>query len=277
MDARYRAALPLGARLCRTKYDAGVARRIGTSRDGLAGRDAGQFDERIPGLFAQSEAELKPFDATPAVSRVKSTAGRKQSTANRKQSTASRAKSEADGAGSEANGATSTPSGAPTGAASHDGSNPSRAGALRKSQSRSTHGAAKPAPRGRLAVLATPPQPASAPVDPRLAWIDRTRVYRAIRERDTTIDRVVHGLEREFTDRQRALGDVIDAWNSLVPPALRPHVSVAGVAAGTLTLSVASSGASYELSRALRDGLERRMVELLPGRVRRIKVRVGGE
>ena len=219
-----------------------MARRTGTSRDRLAGRDAGRVDERIPGLFAQSEAELKPLGAKP-----------------------------------EANGATSTPSGEPTGAASHDGSNPPRVGAPRKSQSRSTHGAAKPAPRGRLAVLATPPQPASAPVDPRLAWIDRTRVYRAIRERDTTIDRVVHGLEREFTDRQRTLGDVIDAWNSLVPPALRAHVSVAGVSAGTLTLSVASSGASYELSRALRDGLERRMVELLPGRVRRIKVRVGAE
>jgi hypothetical protein len=210
-----------------------VARRIGTSRNGLAGRDAGRRDGELAGLFAQSETELKPLGAKPPT--------------------------------------TDAPTDAPAGA------NSSRTGASRKPQPRAASDAGKPAARGRLAGLATPSQPASAPTDPRLAWIDRTRVYRAIRERDTTIDRVVHGLEREFTDRQRTLGDVIDAWNSLVPPALRAHVSVAGVSAGTLTLSVASSGASYELSRALRDGLERRMVELLPGRVRRIKVRVGAE
>lgn len=125
---------------------------------------------------------------------------------------------------------------------------------------------------------AVAPTASPAPiVDPRLAWLERTRVYRGIRERDTTLDRVVRGLERDFTDRQRTLGDVIDAWNTLVPAALRAHVSVAGVSTGTLTLSVGSSGASYELSRALRDGLERAIVERLPGRVRRVKVRVGGE
>jgi hypothetical protein len=220
-----------------------VARRIGTSRNGLAGRDAGRSDGEIAGLFAQSETELKPLGAKPPTTHA----------------------------------TTDAPADAPAGAAGTDGASSSRTGASRKSLPRATPDAAKPAARGRLAGLATPSQPASAPTDPRLAWIDRTRVYRAIRERDTTIDRVVHGLEREFTDRQRTLGDVIDAWNSLVPPALRAHVSVAGVSAGTLTLSVASSGASYELSRALRDGLERRMVELLPGRVRRIKVRVGAE
>ncbi len=117
----------------------------------------------------------------------------------------------------------------------------------------------------------------AAPVDARLAWIERTRVYRAIRERDVSIERPLAGLERMFADRQRALGDVIEAWNQLAPERVRGTASIAGLAQGTLTLAVTSSSASYELSRALRDGLERDLVARMPARVRRVKVRVVAE
>ncbi len=121
-------------------------------------------------------------------------------------------------------------------------------------------------------------RPAAAPqVDPRLAWIERTRVYRGIRERDVSIERPLAGLERLFAERQRTLGDVIEAWNELAPSRVRGSASIAGLAQGTLTLTVTSSSASYELSRVLRDGLERDLVARLPARVRRVKVRVVAE
>lgn len=118
---------------------------------------------------------------------------------------------------------------------------------------------------------------ATPPVDARLAWIERTRVYRGIRERDVSIERPLAGLERLFADRQRTLGDVIDAWNELAPARVRGTASIAGLAQGTLTLAVTSSGASYELSRVLRDGLERDLVARMPARIRRVKVRVVAE
>ena len=119
---------------------------------------------------------------------------------------------------------------------------------------------------------AQPAEPAS--VDRRLAWLDRMRPFRARRDRDVTIEVTVRSLERELRSEHDAVGDVIDVWNQVAPAEVRGLASISGVVQGTLTLSVESSGASYELSRALRDGLERELLKRLPARVRRVKVRV---
>jgi hypothetical protein len=119
--------------------------------------------------------------------------------------------------------------------------------------------------------------PETTPIDPRLAWMNRIRQYRGRREPDVTVDRVLGALERDFAQRRRELGDVVDVWNDLVPRNARNMASVGGVAQGTLTVVVETSGAMYEVSRLLRDGLERALVDRLPGRVRRVKVKVGGQ
>ena len=103
------------------------------------------------------------------------------------------------------------------------------------------------------------------------------RVYRGRREPDLSVAAMAAALERATAQRQRALGDVIDVWNELVPERVRGYTAVDGLAQGTLTLTVASSSASYELSRVLRDGLERTLVARMPTRIRRIKVRVAAE
>jgi hypothetical protein len=126
------------------------------------------------------------------------------------------------------------------------------------------------------------PKPAERPAppppsDPRQLWIDQMRQFRGRRERDVSIDASLIGMEREFRDRQNALGDIIDAWNELAPAAVRDAATISGLAQGTLTLTVASSSASYELSRVLRDSLERTLMQRFPARIRRVKVRVGGE
>ncbi|MFM2164147.1 MAG: hypothetical protein RL325_584 [Planctomycetota bacterium] len=133
------------------------------------------------------------------------------------------------------------------------------------------------AKRTRTATDRTPATDAAAPADLRLAWLDRMRPYRERRERDVTIEVALKGIERELRAQRDAVGDIIDVWNRVAPAAVRELASIAGVSAGTLTLAVSSSGASYELSRALREGLERTLVQQMPTRVKRIKVRVAGE
>jgi hypothetical protein len=115
------------------------------------------------------------------------------------------------------------------------------------------------------------------PSDPRLAWIDRMRVYRGRSEPDLSIGAMAASLERATAQRQRVLGDVIDLWNEVAPERVRGYAAIEGLGQGTLTLTVTSSSASYELSRVLRDGLERTLVERMPARIKRVKVRVGAD
>ena len=115
------------------------------------------------------------------------------------------------------------------------------------------------------------------PRDHRLVRLERIRPFRARRERDASIGLDLDLLRRGFSERHRALGDVIDAWNALAPEPIRSVSAVAGLANGTLTIAAAGSSASYEISRVLRDGLERRLIERLPARIRRVKVKVGGD
>jgi len=108
-----------------------------------------------------------------------------------------------------------------------------------------------------------------------LAWLERMRPFRARLERDVSMEGALQSLERQLRDQRNAVGDVIDVWNEIVPADVRGIATIGGVSQGTLTLVTASSGASYELSRLLREGLERTLMLRLPARVKRIKVRVG--
>jgi hypothetical protein len=103
------------------------------------------------------------------------------------------------------------------------------------------------------------------------------RVYRGRSEPDLSIGAMAASLERATAQRQRVLGDVIDLWNEVAPERVRGYAAIEGLGQGTLTLTVTSSSASYELSRVLRDGLERTLVERMPARIKRVKVRVGAD
>lgn len=140
-------------------------------------------------------------------------------------------------------------------------------------RARTKASAAANPPAGTPQETKQPSGPASS-ADRRLVWLDRMRPFRERHERDVGLERVIQSLEREMRDQQAAVGDIIDAWNQVAPPAVRDLAAIAGVSQGTLTLVVTSSGASYELSRALRDGLERTLMQRLPARVKRIRVRI---
>ncbi len=124
--------------------------------------------------------------------------------------------------------------------------------------------------------IVDPPRVSPTAVDVKAAWMERIRVYRGRRERDVTVNLFVDRIEREFDDRQRTVGDVIDAWNECAPVSIRTSATIASLFQGTLTLNTMSSSASFEVSRILRDGLERTLVARFPSRIRRVKVRVAG-
>ncbi len=119
--------------------------------------------------------------------------------------------------------------------------------------------------------------PRPAPRTPGMVWMERMREFRGRRERDLTLGIQLGKLEREFRDRQREVGDLVDVWLEVAPPRLREIVSIGGLSQGTLTLVTASSAAGFEASRALREGLERTLMSRFPARVRRVKVKVGGD
>ena len=64
--------------------------------------------------------------------------------------------------------------------------------------------------------------------------MERTRVYRAIRERDMSLETPVAMFERQCAERQRAIGDVIDLWNSIAPAGVRTSASIACFASSTI-------------------------------------------
>jgi len=134
--------------------------------------------------------------------------------------------------------------------------------------------AADPAAAAKTTPESKPAGDPAPGADRRLVWLDRMRPFRERHERDVGLDRVIQALEREMRDQHNAVGDIIDAWNQSAPPAIRDLAAIGGVSQGTLTLVVTSSGASYELSRALRDGLERTLMQRLPTRVKRIRVKI---
>ena len=134
--------------------------------------------------------------------------------------------------------------------------------------------AADPAAAAKTTPESKPAGDPAPGADRRLVWLDRMRPFRERHERDVGLDRVIQALERELRDQHNAVGDIIDVWNEVAPPALRDIAVSAGVSPGTLTIAVATSGASYELSRVLRDGLERDLMKRLPARVKRIRVKI---
>ena len=92
------------------------------------------------------------------------------------------------------------------------------------------------------------------------------------RGRDVTGD--LAGMAREFKRLERTMGAATDAWSRLAPPELQACACVETFRGGTLTLRVDSSGASFEIDRALRGGLEANLRMAVPGLVR-VRTRVG--
>lgn len=100
----------------------------------------------------------------------------------------------------------------------------------------------------------------------------RLRANRAPRERDLSIGRAVHEVEREVKKRAKATGGIGAAWESVVPAALAARSNPVSLARGVLTVRVADSAARFELDRFLRTGGEPALARAAGVAIRRIKL-----
>ena len=92
------------------------------------------------------------------------------------------------------------------------------------------------------------------------------------RGREVTGD--LAGMARDLKRLERTIGSATDAWARLAPPELQACACVETFRGGTLTLRVDSSGAGFEIDRALRGGLEVNLRMAVPG-LMRVRTRVG--
>ena len=101
------------------------------------------------------------------------------------------------------------------------------------------------------------------------------REYRGVRERDSSIGKLVAGTAQHAQRTQRKLGQLIALWEELVPADLASHTSLSGLRHGVLHVIVDSSSAAYELDRMLRGGLTQQLQARFRGSLVRVKARIG--
>jgi Dna[CI] antecedent, DciA len=108
-----------------------------------------------------------------------------------------------------------------------------------------------------------------------LAQLERLRLFRGRRERDTSIAPLVNAVERDLKRQDRAVGGADAAWGRLVPAELLRLTRVVSFARGTLVVAAHCSATAFELDRALRGGLENELRAALRAGSLRVRVRVG--
>ena len=105
--------------------------------------------------------------------------------------------------------------------------------------------------------------------------IQRLSAWRARPERGRELGGDLAGFARDLKKLERTIGAATDAWARLAPSGLQSCACVETFRGGTLTLRVDSSGAGFEIDRALRSGLEANLRMAVPG-LMCVRTRVGG-
>lgn len=136
--------------------------------------------------------------------------------------------------------------------------------------SKSTDHAVTPGGRPMTPVAFAPPMSSDA-----LAQLERLRLFRGRRERDTSIASLINSIDRDLKRQDRAVGGADDAWQRLVPAELLQATRVISFARGVLVVAANSSACAFELDRALRGGLEGELRAALRAGSLRVRVRVG--
>ncbi len=87
------------------------------------------------------------------------------------------------------------------------------------------------------------------------------QAWRGPRERDVTIAPLLKQFAREQTRASKALGQVTDAFEAVVPGVLIPECTLVGLKAGVLSIETRSASVQYALDRFLRGGGERELCQ----------------
>jgi Dna[CI] antecedent, DciA len=105
--------------------------------------------------------------------------------------------------------------------------------------------------------------------------INQLREWRNRRApRDTSLSFLPDQFQRQIARPFKQLGELTTLWTEHVPAELAARTALRSFARGTLNVCVADSATLYQLDRALRDGLEKRLRQSFKGTLQRVKLEV---
>ena len=104
------------------------------------------------------------------------------------------------------------------------------------------------------------------------AQLERARRNAGRIERDYAIHGLLTGIRRDASHHRKRTGNLVDAWEQVVPTAFAAGTRIQGISAGVVKIGVASSALSFELDRALRSGLLEQLRTVYGGVLRRVRL-----
>ncbi|MGI9013682.1 MAG: DciA family protein [Phycisphaerales bacterium] len=110
---------------------------------------------------------------------------------------------------------------------------------------------------------------------PTLAGLEKVRGYRVrkVDMRPLTADFV--RMQRDTERNGRMLGDVVEAWETMLPAELCNRTAIDSFGRGVLHVRADSAATRFELDRLLRTGIERAIRECCSRPLNRIKITIG--
>ena len=104
--------------------------------------------------------------------------------------------------------------------------------------------------------------------------LGRLQDWRNRRPRAADLKFVQRVFQRDIERPFKQLGDLATIWRQTVPPRLVERTALARLTRGTLHVTVTDSATAYELDRALRAGLQRKIRGQFKGNLRQIRLKV---
>jgi hypothetical protein len=93
-------------------------------------------------------------------------------------------------------------------------------------------------------------------MDSRIVRFQRQQAMRVKPQRDPSIERELQGFIKEQSKLAKALGNVAEAFEAVVPAEIASCCTLVGVKGGVLTVETSSASARYALDRVMRGGAE---------------------
>jgi len=105
--------------------------------------------------------------------------------------------------------------------------------------------------------------------------LERLRALRVRPPARRSVSDALAETARRLERLQRKTGGLAATWERHCPPELLERTSIQGFARGVLRIRAADSSTRFALDRALRGGMERRLIEASTAGIRRVRVSVG--
>ena len=107
------------------------------------------------------------------------------------------------------------------------------------------------------------------------AYIAGLQSRRARWQPDVSITALIEKTRDQAQKKRRALGEMIELWEALVPDKVASHTVLTTYKGGVLYVTAESASVRYELDRLLREGLLAALRQQFHRTLARVKITVG--